>query len=39
MAPVGRQGRESSPYEDFAVAIVREIENGRFIGTRFTVGY
>jgi putative NADH-flavin reductase len=26
-------------YEDFAVAIVDEIENGQFIGARFTAGY
>ena len=26
-------------YEDFAVAIVDEIEHGKFIGQRFTVGY
>jgi putative NADH-flavin reductase len=29
----------ASWYEDFALAIVDEIENGKFIGMRFSVGY
>jgi putative NADH-flavin reductase len=33
------QGRAAISYEDFAMAIVDEIEKPRFVNTRFTVGY
>ncbi|HVW25634.1 MAG TPA: NAD(P)H-binding protein [Polyangiaceae bacterium] len=36
---VAADGSMRLSYEDFAVAIVDEIENGKFIGMRFTVGY
>jgi putative NADH-flavin reductase len=32
-------GRAVLSYEDFAVALVDEIEQGRFLNTRFTAGY
>ncbi|MDQ1368583.1 MAG: uncharacterized protein QOF20_936 [Acidimicrobiaceae bacterium] len=32
-------GRAVLSYEDFAVALVDEIEQGRFVNTRFTAGY
>jgi putative NADH-flavin reductase len=33
------EGRAVLSYEDFAVALVDEIEQGRFVNTRFTAGY
>ena len=33
------QGRSVLSYEDFAVAVVDEIENARFCDTRFTAAY
>ena len=36
---VDQRGRSSISMEDFAVAIVNEVENPQFSGTRFTVGY
>ncbi|MGC5055009.1 NAD(P)-dependent oxidoreductase [Micromonospora sp. DT48] len=33
------QGRSVLSYEDLAVVVVDEIENGRFLNTRFTAGY
>ncbi|MFJ6726412.1 NAD(P)-dependent oxidoreductase [Streptomyces sp. NPDC091281] len=36
---VGSDGRASISYEDFAVALVDEIENPRHLNKRFTVGY
>ena len=36
---VAPDGSMRLSYEDFAVAIIDEIENGTFIGMRFTVGY
>jgi putative NADH-flavin reductase len=36
---VAADGSMRLSYEDFAVALVDEIENGKFIGARFTVGY
>jgi uncharacterized protein len=36
---VASDGSMRLSYEDYAVAIVDEIEHPRFIGKRFTVGY
>jgi putative NADH-flavin reductase len=36
---VAPDGSTGISYEDFAMAIVDEIENARFVGQRFTVGY
>jgi putative NADH-flavin reductase len=36
---VASDGSTSLSYEDYAVAIVDEVEQPRFIGKRFTVGY
>lgn len=36
---VGADGVSRISYEDYAVALVDEIENGAFLNTRFTVGY
>jgi putative NADH-flavin reductase len=36
---VAPDGSMRLSYEDFALALVDEIENGKFIGMRFTVGY
>ncbi len=33
------QGQSRISYEDFAVALIDEVENGRFVNIRFTVGY
>ena len=33
------QGQSGVSYEDFAVALIDEVENGRFVNIRFTVGY
>lgn len=33
------KGKSTISYEDFSVALVDEIENGKFKNTRFTVGY
>jgi putative NADH-flavin reductase len=36
---VDAQGRSAISMEDYAVAMLDEIENPRHINTRFTVGY
>jgi len=36
---VAPDGSMRLSYEDFALAVVDEIENGKFIGMRFTLGY
>ncbi|MEV5837684.1 NAD(P)H-binding protein [Nocardia sp. NPDC052112] len=36
---VGKDGKAVLSYEDLAVAMVDEIENARFLNTRFTAGY
>jgi len=36
---VDRQGESTISYEDYAVAMIDEVEQRRFVNTRFTVGY